>query len=67
MTNDIFSNEKHYITILLRCEAENENELKVLEPEKNEFWKWMTWEEVQNLDPLFLPLKNMIKQGKSPF
>lgn len=67
VTNDVFNKEKHYITILLRCETENEQDLKIMEPEKNEFWEWKTWDEVKRLDPLFLPLKNMIKQGVSPF
>jgi len=43
----------------------NSGEVKVLEPEKSECWKWFTWDNLP--DPLFLPIKNLREQNFNPF
>ncbi len=65
LTNDIFEEEdKHYITIFMLADYD-EGEPKVMEPDKCVEWKWFSWEELPS--PLFLPIKNAIKNGFSPF
>lgn len=59
-TNDVFSAEKHYVTVFLRAEYAG-GEIRVREPEKCEGWVWCKWSELQ--EPLFLPLKNLLKSG----
>lgn len=56
VTNDIFSPEKHYITIFLIAEYIG-GEPQNLEPEKCEGWEWFPWNEFP--DPVFLPTKNV--------
>ncbi|MBI4017953.1 MAG: NUDIX domain-containing protein, partial [Candidatus Aenigmarchaeota archaeon] len=54
-TNDVFSKEnKHYITIFMLAEPED-GEPKVMEPEKCEEWKWVSWNYMPR--PLFLPIE----------
>ncbi|MBR9691030.1 NUDIX domain-containing protein [Candidatus Woesearchaeota archaeon] len=61
VTNDIFKKEgKHYITIFLLSDYES-GDVKVMEPEKCQGWRWVSWEDIPK--PMFLPLENMIKQG----
>jgi len=65
VTNDFFETEKkHYITIFMVCDYMS-GEVKVLEPEKSECWKWFTWDSLP--EPLFLPVKNLQKTGFNPF
>ena len=40
-------------------------ELTVCEPEKCEQWDWFYWNNLPQ--PLFLPIKNLLKQNFSPF
>ena len=61
VTNDIFREEKkHFITIFIKADYDS-GELKLMEPEKCSEWKWFSWENLPH--PLFLPIKNLIKQG----
>ena len=61
VTNDIFPEEgKHFITIFIRADYDS-GELKLMEPEKCSEWKWFGWENLPQ--PIFLPIKNLIKQG----
>jgi 8-oxo-dGTP diphosphatase len=61
VTNDIFPEEgKHFITIFIRADYDS-GELKLMEPEKCSEWKWFIWENLPQ--PIFLPIKNLIKQG----
>ena len=61
-TNDVFEKEgKHYITIWMLAEWKA-GEPKTMEPEKCEGWEWKSWEEIEKLKPLFLPVENLIKQ-----
>jgi len=64
VTNDFFKDEnKHYITLFMRAKyvsGEPENK----EPDKCEGWEWFEWSSLP--DNLFLPIKNLIKQGFNP-
>lgn len=64
-TNDLFKKEnKHYITIFVKAEIKS-GEIKNMEPEKSDEIKWFDWNKLPR--PLFLPLKNLRKQGFNPF
>lgn len=64
ITNDIFEEEnKHYITIFMI--ADSTGEPKNMEPNKLEKWEWFSWNELPK--PLFLPIKNLLKQNFNPF
>ncbi|KAM5343463.1 hypothetical protein ACJ41O_012000 [Fusarium nematophilum] len=71
VTNDVFEKEgKHYITIFVRCEMEDENaQPEILEPEKCQGWYWKTWEELKQIgtgssqgESLFLPMVHLFEQ-----
>ena len=59
-TNDVFIDaDKHYVTLFVSADY-HAGELTVMEPDKCEQWQWFRW---QNLpDPLFLPIRNFLKQ-----
>jgi 8-oxo-dGTP diphosphatase len=64
VTNDIFADErKHYITIFIQADHKS-GIPEVMEPEKCYEWKWFEWD--SHPEPLFLPIKNLIKQGFRP-
>ena len=64
-TNDMFKKEgKHYITLYVISEHD-EGEAKVMEPNRCEKWDWFEWGNLP--EPLFLPLKNALKEGFNPF
>lgn len=64
-TNDLFIDEdKHYITLYLRVKLLN-SEPKIMEKDKCLEWKWFSWDDLP--EPLFLPLKNLVKAGYKPF
>lgn len=56
-TNDIFSSEKHYLTVFMIGRAQGMAENR--EPHKCEGWQWFPITELP--DPLFLPLSNLIQ------
>jgi 8-oxo-dGTP diphosphatase len=61
VTNDIFSSDKHYITIFMLA-LDVSGEPKVLEPDKCEGWEWHSWKEIGNLPmSVFLPIENLRK------
>jgi 8-oxo-dGTP diphosphatase len=65
LTNDMFKEEKkHYITIFLVCDYES-GELEIKEPHKCAAMDWFEWNKLP--EPLFLPIKNLLKQGFNPF
>ena len=64
-TNDVFKKEdKHYVTIYAIAEYQS-GDAEIKEPEKCERWDWFIWKNLPS--PLFLPLKNLLKQNFSPF
>ncbi len=64
-TNDIFEREaKHYVTLFVTAEYAS-GEVRVTEPDKCERWEWFAWNDLPN--PLFLPIKNILKQKFNPF
>ncbi|KAI1496862.1 nudix domain-containing protein [Biscogniauxia marginata] len=68
ITNDVFDNEKHYITIFVDCVMQDiYAKPEVLEPDKCESWHWVSWEEVRRMcdeksdrSP-FLPIRNLVR------
>ena len=64
ITEDLFPEGLHYITLYLRAKYLN-GFPKVIEPDKCEIWKWFSWGNLPS--PLFLPIRNLIKQGYNPF
>lgn len=58
LTNDIFDEGKHYITIAMRAVVES-GEPKIMEPDKMTELGWFSIEKLPK--PLFLPCKNLFK------
>ena len=56
-TNDIFDDNKHYITLVMFV-TEFSGEPEVLEPNKCERWEWFEWDNLPQ--PLFRPVQNLI-------
>ncbi len=63
-TNDIFSKENHFITLFIIADYDS-GVPDVKEPDKCEKWEWFSWNELP--EPLFLPIKNLLKNGYNPF
>ena len=62
-TNDFFEKErKHYITLFIKAEWEK-GIPTVMEPEKCLEWRWESLDTLPR--PLFLPIKNLLKQIKN--
>lgn len=60
-TNDIFADERrHYITLFVIA-AYAGGTPKVREPDKCARWEWFRWDVLPH--PLFLPIKNLLRQG----
>ncbi|MBN2880871.1 NUDIX domain-containing protein [Candidatus Woesearchaeota archaeon] len=59
VNNDIFSPEKHYITICVKAEYDS-GELRVMEPDKCYEWKWFDLDKLPS--PLFLATKHFISK-----
>ena len=60
-TNDIFKKEgKHYVTLFVVADHDSGTPV-VKEPRKCEKWEWFEWP--PDVQPLFLPLKNLLKQN----
>lgn len=64
-TNDIFTNEdKHYVTLFVATDWPG-GEAEIREPAKCLEWRWVRWPDVP--EPIFLPLKNFLESGQSPY
>ena len=63
LTNDIFSEDKHYVTIYVKAKRAY-GIPKIMEPDKCERWEWFSWDNLP--EPKFLPLENLIKSGYNP-
>ena len=60
-TNDVFSEEdKHYVTLFVLADWQS-GEPRAKEPQKCERWEWFQWP--PGTEPLFLPIRNLIKRG----
>lgn len=60
VTNDIFDDGRHYITIFMRADCPP-GEPQVQEPDKVEGWEWFRWDDLP--EPLFLPITNLQRQN----
>jgi len=58
ITNDIFSDE-HFVSLYYEVKK-YEGEVKIMEPEKCEHWKWFDDDKLPN--NLFFPFKNLIEE-----
>lgn len=65
VTNNIFSPEKHSISLCFEAECAEPEQLLVKEPDKCLGWQWHKWQEVE--EKLFLPLANLKKSNYRPF
>lgn len=64
-TNDIFEKEgKHYITIFMLADYDS-GKVELKEPEKFEKWDWFARDNLPS--PLFLSIRNLLKQEFNPF
>ncbi len=64
VSNDVFDEEeKHYVTIIMLADYDA-GQLRVMEPEKCEQWKWFIWDKLP--EQLFLPIKNILKANYKP-
>ena len=59
-TNDFFQEEnKHYITLFIHAKCLNNDEPKIMEPNKCREWRWCNWDNLPQ--PLFLPLQHLLE------
>ena len=64
-TNDFFEKEgRHYVTLYVLSDYAG-GEVKIMEPDKCEEWRWVNWETLPQ--PLFIPIQNLLKQKINPF
>lgn len=62
-TNDMFEQERrHYVTIFVIAQCAG-GALDNREPEKCERWDWFEWRALPQ--PLFLPIRNLLRQNVS--
>ncbi len=65
VTNNIFSAQKHSISLCFEAECLNPKEVVAKEPEKCLAWHWQRWCDIE--DNLFLPLAILKKSDYRPF
>jgi len=59
-TNNIFGADKHYVTLWLMADYVS-GEPQLLEPDKCEEWRWVTWDTMPR--PLFFPEIMLLADG----
>jgi len=64
VTNDIFADGKHYITLLMVADHVA-GDPQVLEPDKTINWQWVEWDKAP--EPLMLTIENARRAGFNPF
>uniref|UniRef100_A0A8B9QNW1 Nucleotide triphosphate diphosphatase NUDT15 n=1 Tax=Anas platyrhynchos TaxID=8839 RepID=A0A8B9QNW1_ANAPL len=57
----------HYVTVLMKGEAEPGAEPRNSEPDKNEGWEWVKWDEFPPAEQLFWALQVLEGAGLQPF
>lgn len=63
-TNDLFAKDhKHYVTLYVIADY-HRGELELKEPEKCSGWDWFDWQHLPQ--PLFMPIRNLLKQNFHP-
>ncbi|MFT5505432.1 MAG: ADP-ribose pyrophosphatase YjhB (NUDIX family) [Gammaproteobacteria bacterium] len=65
ITNNIFPDGTHSITLFFKGECQNPADLAVREFDKCESWHWIDWQNVEG--NIFLPLKLLIDSRYRPF
>jgi 8-oxo-dGTP diphosphatase len=63
-TNNVFSAQKHSITLYFEAECVDDDSLIVTQRDKCSDWEWKYWAEVT--DNLFLPLRLLKQSGYRP-
>lgn len=63
VTNDIFDEQKHYVTIFMQADYAG-GQVQNLEPDKCYGWQW--FDIAQLPDNLFLPLLNLLREHALP-
>lgn len=68
VTNDVFSETKHYVTVFVVARYKEEHGRPLLkEQDKCEEWVWMDWGVIKGQEGrLFLPMQNVIAMGWDP-
>jgi 8-oxo-dGTP diphosphatase len=63
VTDSLFTVEdggpRHYVTLLMRTEIDDDSLLQWMEPDKNTEWKWVRWTDLKDKN-LFAPLRKAV-------
>ncbi len=65
LTNNIFSDHNHSISLYFEAECDSPELIKNLEPGRCEQWVWKGWQEIEN--NLYLPLQLLKDTDYRPF
>jgi 8-oxo-dGTP diphosphatase len=65
ITNNVFPEGTHSVTLCFKGKCLNPAELAVRESDKCESWHWIDWQNIEG--NIFLPLKLLIEAGYHPF
>ncbi|KAG8197644.1 hypothetical protein JTE90_001574 [Oedothorax gibbosus] len=62
----------HYVTVFMKAEIDDSesnwiSEPQNLEPNKNEWWRWVQWNELPSTEGLFWCFRDFMKTGINPF
>ncbi|KAF1997145.1 hypothetical protein P154DRAFT_525132 [Amniculicola lignicola CBS 123094] len=70
VTNDVFDEKKHYVSIFVQCEqVDPAQQPQTLEPNKCEGWSWESWQTIKDMSNaegkklLFLPMQNFVQEN----